>query len=226
MHYISCRFFQLVAYHALYSLVASTYKWVSASWAQTRVAIVVFRHSGMYIVFFNPYHASHLIWINRLCKREEGNKKRLSHFESLIFLANHQIHFLKKKRNNGVSRFSGVKCLIKNNGLTFSFETFMCAWFETVHPSASLQWRICPINIDITQVDKHKPLELANFLSLSLSTLVGWSLNPSRQKNFIKKKGKWEKKIKFARLKTKKGSFGNKKKQKKTCFGQINRLNE
>ena len=157
---------------------------VSASWAQTCVAIVVFSHSGMYIVFFNPYHASHLIWINRLCKREEGNKKkRLSHFESLIFLANHQIHFLKKK-NNGVSRFSGVKCLIKNNDLTFSFETFVCAWFETVHPLASLQWRICPINIDITQVDKHKPLELANFLSLSLSTLVGWSLNPSRQKKF------------------------------------------
>jgi len=142
----------------------------------------------------------------------------LLHFESLVYLVNHQIHFLKKKENNGVSRFSGVKCLIKNNNLTFSFETFVCAWFETVHPSASLQWRICPINIDITQVDKHKPLELANFLSLSLSTLVGWSLNPLRKKISLKK-GKWEKKIKFARLKTKKGSFGkkkNKEKKKKT----------
>ena len=121
--------------------------------------------------------------------QKRGRKwKRLLHFESLVFLANHQIHFLKKKENNGVSRFSGVKCLIKNNDLTFSFETFVCAWFETVHPSTSLQWRICPINIGITQVDKHKPLELVDFLSLSLSTLVGWSLNPSRQKKIIKKR--------------------------------------
>jgi len=36
----------------------------------------------------------------------------------------------EKKKNNGVSRFSGVKCLIENNDL-ISFETFVCAFLKT-----------------------------------------------------------------------------------------------
>jgi len=90
-------FFQLVAYHAWYSLIASTYKWVSASWTQTCIAIVVFSHSGMYIVFFNPYHASHLIWINRLCKRGEGNKKGCYILSHLFFSQIIKFTSLKKR---------------------------------------------------------------------------------------------------------------------------------
>jgi len=52
-----------------------------------------------------------------------------------------------------VSRFSEVKCLIKNNDLTF--ETFLCARLENIHPSAFPKWRIYPINTAITQIDKH-----------------------------------------------------------------------
>jgi len=107
MHYISCRFFQLAAYHAWYSLIASTYKWVSASWAQTCVAIVVFSHSGMYIVFFNPYHASHLIWINRLCKREEGNEKGCYILSHLFFSQIIKFTSWKKKRIMGCHAFLG-----------------------------------------------------------------------------------------------------------------------
>ena len=91
-----------------------------------------------------------------------------------------------------MSRFSKVKCLIKNNDLTFSFETFVCARFENIHPLAFLKWRICPINTTITQIDKHT-FTLGRFAKFIIA-YTGWvvpeSVETKKQKKNQKKKTK------------------------------------
>jgi len=90
----------------------------------------------------------------------------------------------KKKRNNGVSHFSEVKCLTENND--FFFKTFVCAFFENTHSyneAFTLSILTLPklINTIVTWVD---------LISLSLPILVGWFLILSRQKRNSKKKRK------------------------------------
>jgi len=98
-----------------------------------------------------------------------------------------------------MSRFSGVKCLIKNNDLTFSFETFVSARFENIHPSAFPKWRICPINAAITQIDKHTFTlgRFAKFIIACTSWVVLVSVETKKNSEKAKK-GKMKKKIKSA----------------------------
>jgi len=92
--------------------------------------------------------------MNKGCLQEwiERNKTRLSHFESLVFLANRQVHFIFffKKRIRGVALFCGQ--MFNQEQWFFSFETFVCAWFENIHPSTFPKWKICSVNINITQI--------------------------------------------------------------------------
>ena len=88
-----------------------------------------------------------------------------------------------------MSRFSGVKCLIKNNDLTFSFEMFVCARVENVHPSASQNERFALSTLPLPKL-RNTLFHWVDLTSLSLPTLVGWSLNVSRQKKIKGRKRK------------------------------------
>jgi len=160
--------------------------------------------------------------MNKGCLQEwiERNKTTLSHFESLVFLANRQVHFFFFfKRIRGVALFCGQ--MFNQEQWFFFLLRHLCAHgLKTSILRLFQNERFARSTLTLPKL-----LRWVDLTILSLPTPVGWSLNLSWKKKRKRKERKNEVEIKFARLKTWEGSLG-KKKEDKTFFGQISRLNE